>query len=159
MDQTLVGAIEKHVALEAGNVCAYLTAYSWARANGFEGFAKRWKNDARDEEGHAQNWAKYAARRHAAISVSADIGAVDTGGIQSISRSAAELEEATTKSMEQLALLADEVGDPDAAEYISAKLIDQTKEAKCAWDFAERVADLTPAEIVLADRMIENGDF
>lgn len=158
----LANALAGHAAIEIGNSVAYLSAYSWARANGWEGFAKRWKNDAKDEHGHAQNFVKFIARYNVAISVSCTNPAMTgTPTIPALADFAAALEGVTEESMRGLVAVAEKAGDAAAVEWLSGKLLDQQKERKKADDFASRVRDAAaePGSLMLLDRKLEHGGW
>lgn len=155
MDSRLQSAWKDHITLETRNGFLYLLAYSWLRANGWEGFSKRFKNEAQDEFGHAQNWVKYLARRNLAID------GLDAAMSEAADSPAAwfalasEAEEATEASMKEIVLLADQAGDPQAVEWVSSKLEEQERWTKDARDLAARIAEADAGCLVLLDREFE----
>ena len=157
----LLAAMEQHASLEIGNGVVYLAAYSWARANSFEGFSKRWRNDAQDEFAHAQNFVKFVARYHVAIAPTVVLAGGVSGvvSIQSLAELAAMLEAVTEESMRTLVATAEKTGDAAAVEWLSGKLLDQQKERKKADDFTARVRGLSPDGLTIMDRKIEKGGW
>jgi ferritin len=162
MDPVLADAFEKHVARELVNAVTYLRAYSVLRAKGWEGFSKRWKNEAFDEFGHAQNFTKYLARRGVAweavpIEPEASTDEEPVG----LAKLAYMLEGETEQSMRGLVQTATTAKDDSAVEYVSGKLVEQEKMTKKAWDFAERLqsASEEPGALVILDRQLENKEW
>jgi len=161
----LLEALTIHAGVEIGNAVFYLSAYSWARANGWEGFSKRWKNDAFDEFAHAQNFVKFIARYNVAINAEPKIRPMPEPELGQtllgLAALAAALEGMTEESMRDLLRVAEGVGDGAAVEWISGKLLDQQKERKKADDFAARVQDaaVEPGCLVILDRKLERGGW
>jgi ferritin len=155
MDSKLIAAWHDHVGMEARNGLVYFLAYSWLRANGWEGFAKHFKKEAADEFGHAQNWIKYLARRNLTVpslSAGATESADSPAGWFAIAR---EMEETTEMSMQEIVEMATELGDHQAVEWASTKLEEQERWSKDACDLACRVADVDAGCLVLLDREFE----
>lgn len=166
LDPKLVEALQSQVNIEAGNAIAYLNLYSICRAAGFEGFSKRWKNEAFDEFGHAQNYVKYVARFDDTVDCRPD--APETPQPRDgatcplvCAMAASQLEADTEKAIRAAVVVAEEAGDVDAVEYLSGKLVEQSKMSKDARDFSKYVNALTPETLVLFDRKLENngGDW
>jgi ferritin len=156
----LLKALAMQAALEQFNGMSYQSLYQAARADGFEGFAKYFKNEAMDEFGHAQNWLKYIARynvRSDGFHVQDATIAAKT--IPEMVQQAAELEAATEESMRQVLTIAEGAGDGAAVEWVSGKLLDQQKMRKQADDFAARVRDAAnePGCLAIMDRKLERG--
>ena len=158
-------AIRKHACMEMGNGDAYLNLYQRARAEGWEGFSKRWKKDAVEERKHAQNWAKYLARRDeeaflisTPVAEENDLTSSDIAGFAEL---AAMLEDQTEESMREVFAVAERVHDAAAAEWVADKLMDQEVEAKQARDFARRVRDAAGnlGALVIIDRKMEKGGW
>jgi ferritin len=161
LDPRLLEALQEQVNIEAGNSIAYLNLYSRCRASGFEGFSKRWKNEAFDEFGHAQNYVKYIARFDDVCTCDPDSPSVEVAGPKEAASLASQLEQDTEKAIRAAVAVAEEVGDVDAVEYLSGKLVEQCKMSKDARDFSRYVAALAPDTLVLFDRKLENngGDW
>jgi len=153
----LKAAIEKHISLEYGNSYAYLFAYQQARATGWEGFSKKWKEDSIDEAKHAQNFAKYLAKKNVIASMLTPQIAEAPAGIPALAAFAAMLENETEDSMAELVEIATRVSDPAAAQWLSEKLAAQETERKQAEDFSKLVneAAAQSGALVILDRQIE----
>lgn len=160
LDARLLAVLVAHAGQEQANGLSYQELYQAARADGWEGFSKRWKNEAMDEFGHAQNWLKYIAKYNARAGVAplpmvkdAPISVVDMAIV------AAELEAATENSMRAVLAVAQEVGDGAAEQWVGEKLLDQQKSRKQADDFAARVKDAAgePGSLTIIDRKLERG--
>lgn len=156
MDAKLAGVIMGHIGIEIGNSIAYLNAFSWASANGWEGFAERWRKAAADEQRHAADWTEYLARRGEVVSVHPSVGEIKADSVKALCESEALLESDTEKSMHAIAAVADEVQDADALEFISGKLLEQTKDSKKSADFAARIKGTDDGVLALIDRQIES---
>ena len=159
MNSELHAAVEKHVAKELRNALLYLAAYSWARAKGWEGFSKRWKNAAVEEIKHAQNFLKFCARYSASVKPWPETDSDDLpDSVEGVAGLEKALEVDTLHSMNDLAVLADEVGDMAAVEWVSTKLEVQQKDAKKSADFARLVAEAARSgngALVILDREME----
>jgi ferritin len=153
----LKAAIEKHISIEYGNSYLYLFAYQWARANGWEGFAKKWKEDSIDEAKHAQSFAKYLAKRNADARMHPIELAEAPAGIPELAAFSAQLENDTEDSMAELVETANRVGDTAAAQWLSEKLMAQETERKQADDFAKQIheAAAQTGALVILNRQIE----
>jgi ferritin len=159
MNNELLVAMVAHTGKELRNHHLYLAAYSWARAIGWEGFSKRWKNAAVEEAKHAQNFVKFCARYGAHFSPWPEL---DKDPIHESLEELAALEYAleldTENSMSNLVVLAEKVGDMAAVEWLSGKLLEQQKDTKQSDDFATRVSDAARSSdgaMVILDRQLE----
>lgn len=160
LDPKLLEAFNRQISVEIRNSLAYLAGYGWLRANGWEGTSKLFKNGALEEMAHAQNWVKYVARRDLVAKVAGSEAVEVPEDLVGLVRFAADLEDDTETEMRNLIKVAEEAGDADAVEYISGKLLEQTKDAKQARDRAkyfEAVKD--SGTLVILDRKLENKGF
>jgi ferritin len=160
MVPALLEAFNKQISIELRNSIAYLQGGAWLRANGWGGTAKYFKNNAEEEHGHTQNFIEYVARRDQVATVKpVDLELPETTLVKLI-RFAADLEDDTETEMRALVKVAEEVGDDDAVEYVSGKLVEQTKSAKQARDLAKYFeAAKDSGTLVLLDRELENKGF
>ncbi len=161
LSSSLVAGFKKQIALETGNALAYLQAYGWHRALGFEGISKRYKNECFEELAHAQNWTKYLARREEPVGeiIPAKLKSVLPADVKGIASLIADLEDYTETSMKALAASAVKEGDEGAVDYIDEQIREQEKASQDARDFANRIKDLDPGALVIIDRKIENGKW
>jgi ferritin len=162
MDGRLLAEFNRHIAIEIRNSLAYLAAYAWLRANDWEGFAKGMKNENIDEMGHAQNFVKYCARRDDVAKIAAESPEnFEDADPARLVQFAADLEDETEESMRRLVKVAFEVGDDDAIEYVSGKLLEQTKLAKQARQFAAEIerASHDSGALVILNRQLENNKY
>ena len=158
MDPTLLSAVEEHACVEAGNAIAYLNAYSILRATGWMGFSKKMKNEVDDEMGHAQNFAKLAAKYDNVVTIDPDYpeAPAATDPI-ALAQFASDLEAATEASMRKLVDIATGAGDTFVVEWVSGKLLEQVKWSKQARDFVKYLEGLSKDELVELDRRLENN--
>lgn len=158
LDAKCVSVLQKLVGVELRNGIVYLEAYSWLRANGWEGFSKRMKNAAFEEFAHAQNWIKYLARRGETCPA---LVASHDGGMPDSPLAAAEreqeLEESTEAMMRLVVEVATETKEDGLVEYASGKLVEQEKDTKRSRDFAVRIAEAAKQSgaLVILDRDCE----
>lgn len=157
MAPELKAAIEKHISLEYGNSYMYLFAYQWLRANSWEGFAKKFKNDSVDEAKHAQNFAKYLAKRNVNAEMLTPQLSPVPQEVAGLAMFAASLESDTEDSMAELIEIATRVGDHAAVQWLSEKLQAQETERKQADDFASQIlaASAQTGALVLLNRQVE----
>jgi ferritin len=160
LDPKLLSDFSRHISVEMGNSVAYLSLYSFLRANGWEGFSRMVKDNAIEEAEDAQTFTKFCARHNDVVMVEVDEVKVPADlDVAKAFSLASGLEDSTETSMRALVKIAKEVEDDDAVEWVSGQLMKQAKEAKRWRDIADQIAELDESGLVIMNREVEKNGW
>jgi ferritin len=121
MNQKLVSAIVKHIALEETAARVYRNAAGWCAKYAWTGTCKKFHSEADEENGHASKWCQYAELLKADITLAA-LPAIAAGGkiqkLVDVYEAALKIEQEVLDDIDRICTLSEEEGDCDTDRFL-----------------------------------------
>ena len=121
MNQKLVSAIVKHIALEETAARVYRNGAGWAAKYAWPGTCKKFHKEADEENEHAAKWCQYAELVKGDIKLDA-LPAIAAGGkdqkLVDVYKAALKIEQEVLDDIDRICKLADDEGDCDIDRFL-----------------------------------------